>query len=299
MEPCNCAEPRWHGVGILARRWVPAGTHLLLEQALSPRRKGSCHQPTNTTPRSSGDHRACATAGLIPQPQAGPLGAPPLQPILTWPGERCSGTPSSTERLLPSRSRAQRTGTLRVLSASPQSSRYTNCSPCGTAPSAPRLAVPDTGLCAQHARGVRGTLMGCTACSRGAWRADGARATLAGCTARSRSTLTGHTTHSWGAQHAHGARGTHLLVFVLLCWPGRSWHIPGAGGPRFGPALLSHVEQPCLRAGPGQAGEGPWHGERVPKPSLAQAQPGTGAAGHATLACVTGRGHGAGVLPSV
>lgn len=66
-----------HGVHILARCWVPRGTHLRLEQALSPRRKGLCHQPTNTTPQSSGDHRACATARLVPQPWAGPARALP------------------------------------------------------------------------------------------------------------------------------------------------------------------------------------------------------------------------------
>lgn len=80
---------------------------LLLEQALSPRRKGSCHQPTNTTPVSPGDHNA-------------------------WPGDTCSGTLSSTETLLLLISSMQSTGALRVFSLSPQPSWYTNRSPCST-----------------------------------------------------------------------------------------------------------------------------------------------------------------------
>lgn len=70
-------SPCWHGVGIAA---APGGAHLLLEQALSPRRKGSCHQPTNTTPVSSGDHRACVRAGLVPEPRAIPTDPPGLCP---------------------------------------------------------------------------------------------------------------------------------------------------------------------------------------------------------------------------
>lgn len=32
-------------------------------QCRSPRRKGSCHQPTNTTPVSPGDQKACGERG--------------------------------------------------------------------------------------------------------------------------------------------------------------------------------------------------------------------------------------------
>ena len=234
-----------------------------MEQALSPRRKGSCHQPTNTTPRSSGDHRACATAGLVPQPQADPPPALPLHLILTWPGERCSGTPSSTETLLPSRSRTQRTGTLRVLSVSPQSSWYTNCLPCGTAPSASQLAASDMGLCAWHARGVYGMLMGCTACSWGARRAHGACGMIIACTARSQgaqhthgvhSTLIGCTVCSWGMCCAHSVHGT--LIGCTACSWG-TWHPP----PHPPPPPLAWL----LLAHPRGRGAVVWAGSSLPR----------------------------------
>lgn len=115
------------------------GTHRRLLQCRSPRRKGSCHRPTNTTPVSSGDQKACEQWTVWLSNGVSHCPPPPVSPfpILTCPGDTCLGTPSSTEMLLPSMSSTQSTGTLRVLSVSPQSSWYTNCSPCGTVPSVP------------------------------------------------------------------------------------------------------------------------------------------------------------------
>ncbi len=114
-------------------------THFLLGQYLRPSLKGSCHQPTNTTPVSPGAQNACRdrdrdrsrqenkcvsthtkTETCITAKSAAP----------TCPGEIFSGTPSSTETLSPSMSKTQRTGQLLLTSASPQSSWKTNCSPC-------------------------------------------------------------------------------------------------------------------------------------------------------------------------
>lgn len=41
----------------------PSGTHRRLVQCRSPRRNGLCHQPTNTTPVSPGDQKACRVVG--------------------------------------------------------------------------------------------------------------------------------------------------------------------------------------------------------------------------------------------
>ena len=156
---------------------------------------------------------------------------------------------------------------------------------------------------ARHAHGARAALTACTTHSQGAQHAHGVHSTVMGCTQHVHgvhSTLVGCTAHSWGAQLTHGAHGTHLFILILLCWPGCSQHIPGAGGPWFGAALLGHVEQPLLRSGPGQAGEGPWHSERVPKRSLAQAQLGTDQApGPPAVPPLPGQGVRGRALPSV
>lgn len=103
--------------------------HLRLVQKRTPSRKGSCHQPTNTTPVSPGAQKACkrdhkggiSKEYLLKQRIPTTEGAQ-VNLLLTCPGDTCSGTPSSTEMLPLSMSSTQSTGTLLETMVSPQSS---------------------------------------------------------------------------------------------------------------------------------------------------------------------------------
>lgn len=167
-----------------------------MEQALSPRRKGSCHQPTNTTPVSPGDHNACGTVRLRMGPQPDPTAAPravPYLPVPTWPGDTCSGTLSSTETLLLLISSMQSTGALRVFSLSPQPSWYTNRSPCSTLTGSMARSMHTW-----HTHCSCGTLTGSKAHSPFMGRAHRAHGTLTMCRVYSHSPPTSSSSSSAG-----------------------------------------------------------------------------------------------------